>query len=340
VIIFSYGTRPEFIKVDPIIQEFKKRSLPYKVLFTGQHLDLIKDQEIDYQFSLDQLGCHNRLNQVLLNIMKQFEDLPLEDVSGVLVQGDTTSALAVGMAAFHHKIPVIHLEAGLRTYDIFSPYPEEYNRRSLSSLASLHLCPTINGEKNLLNEGVSKGVFVVGNSVLDNLIDTKVTTNNKIIVTLHRREKHHEIKEWFKAVDKLAIKYPQYDFVLPAHPNPEVQKYLNVLTKVTVREPFEHKDFVEELASCYAVVTDSGGIQEEAAFLGKPCVVCRDFTERSEGIGTHALLCESYDKLDKIFTKTLNLKLNEVDCPYGDGKTGKRVTDILLEHFNLLEGEK
>ena len=335
MIVFSYGTRPELIKVNPIIEEFDNQSLPYKVLFTGQHTDLIKDQKVDYQFSLDRLGCKNRLNQILLNIMQQFEDLPHEEIDGVLVQGDTTSALAVAMAAFHYKIPVIHLEAGLRTYNVFNPYPEEYNRRSISSLASIHLCPTVNGEDNLLREGISKDVYVVGNSVLDNLTNIKITKNNKIIVTLHRREKHHEIENWLRSVENLAILYPQYDFILPAHPNPNVQKFLNVLKQVTVCDPLDHTSFINELANCHAVITDSGGIQEEAAFLGKPCVVCRDFTERSEGLGTHALLCKSYTELEKIFIKTLNLEPNKVDCPYGDGKTGKKVTDLLTKHFSL-----
>ena len=336
MILFSYGTRPEFIKVKPIIDAFELNQIPYRTLFTGQHLDLIKDQEVDYRFTIKR-KTKNRLSNILCSAIEQFENLPVEEFTGVLVQGDTTSALAVATAAFNNKIPVIHLEAGLRTYDIFSPFPEEYNRRSIGSLASVHLCPTLKAQKNLKKEGITKNVYVVGNSVLDNLSDLETSNNKKVIVTLHRREKFHEIDKWFAEIEKLATKHGDLTFELPAHPNPDVQKHLHIFKKVKVRKPYDYQEFVSELASCYAIITDSGGIQEEAAFLKKPCVVCREYTERTEGLRTHAILCKRVAHLGSKFNKSLKLPINDIQCPYGDGKTGQKVQKILCDIFNLKE---
>ena len=338
MIVFSYGTRPEYIKVKPIIDAFKDKGIPYRTLFTGQHLDLVKEQVVDYRFSIEHT-TKNRLSNIFCSILQQFEELPLDSVTAVLVQGDTTSAFAVATAAFNNRVPVIHLEAGLRTYDIFSPYPEEFNRRSIASLSSVHLCPTLKAKENLNREGISENVHVVGNSVLDNLVNLETQSNQKVIVTLHRREKFHEIGKWFAEVEKLANEHPDLIFELPAHPNPEVQKHLHLFEKVKVRKPYEYSDFVRELSSCRAIITDSGGIQEEAAFLKKPCVVCREFTERTEGLGTHALLCKDKVNLRDIFNKSLRLPINELQCPYGDGNTGQKAQKILSDIYNFKENK-
>lgn len=332
LILFAYGTRPEFIKVDPLIQEFKRNDIPYKTLFTGQHYDLVKENNIDYKLKIKNKS-KNRLSNIVCSIVEQFERLPLEDITSVLVQGDTTSAMAVAMAAFNNKIPVLHLEAGLRTYDSFNPYPEEFNRKTIAALATFHLCPTLSAVENLKKEGITKNVFQVGNSVLDNLVDVQVSSSNKVIITLHRREKHDKINYWFQAINKLATKHPDLVFELPAHPNPNVQKHLSILENVNVIDPYSHEDFKKELASCHSVITDSGGIQEEAAFFKKRCVVCRDYTERTEGIGTLALMCKDYDNLEKIFNKCLKLDVNKVECPYGSGDTSQQVLKI---YKNLL----
>jgi len=329
MIIFSYGTRPEYIKVNPLIQEFKKQGLPYRVLFTGQHIDLVKSTEIDFVFKIKDNDSTNRLSEIFINTLQEFEHLPLKDISGILVQGDTTSAFAVAVAAFNHKIPVIHLEAGLRTYDAFNPYPEEFNRKSIAALATIHLCPTVSSQNNLVKEGIKENIYLVGNSVLDNLIDIPISTTNRVIITLHRREKHQKMDKWFKEINSLAMANPHLSFIFPAHPNPNVQKHLHILTSVNVVPPYSHNEFIKELSSCKAIITDSGGIQEEAAFFKKPCIVCRDYTERTEGLGTLAFLCPSYTNLEKIFNNSLNLNLSDVECPYGDGKTSFKVANIL-----------
>jgi UDP-N-acetylglucosamine 2-epimerase (non-hydrolysing) len=330
MILLAFGTRPEYIKIDPLVKEFKNQGVPFRTLFTGQHTDLLKEVAADIQFSIATQKSPNRLSDVFLNVLQQFDSVEHEKFDYVLVQGDTTSALAVATAAFNYKIPVIHLEAGLRTYDSFNPYPEEFNRRAISALTTLHLCPTQLSLENLKKEGIIKHAYVVGNSVLDNLLHLRSkTSNNKVIVTLHRREKHHEIEEWFKAVEGLAQKNSHLEFELPAHPNPNVQKHLHHLKSVRVRKPYEHAEFVQELAACYAVITDSGGIQEESCFLRKPCVVCREYTERTESLGLTSILCKNWTNLAKRFEEAIKLDVSDIQCPYGDGKTAHHIIEIL-----------
>ncbi len=330
MILLAFGTRPEYIKIDPLIKEFTKQGIPFKTLFTGQHKDLLKEVKADFEFEIVSVKSTNRLSSIFLNILEQFDTIDSQQFDYVLVQGDTTSAFAVAVAAFNHQVPVIHLEAGLRTYDPFSPYPEEFNRRSISALATMHLCPTKLSWENLKKEGIKNNLYIVGNSVLDNLAHLKgKPSNNKVLVTLHRREKYQEIENWFKAVEKLAQKNPHLHFEIPAHPNPNVQKHLHHFKHVSVREPYEHSEFVNELAECYAVVTDSGGIQEESCFLQKPCVVCREYTERTESIGLTSVLCKDWQHLDKTFEEAINLDVYGIQCPYGDGKTAQHIVEII-----------
>ena len=312
MILITYGTRPEYIKVLPVINEVKKRQMPYKTFFTGQHTDLLnRAEKPDHILSIK--DGPNRLDSIVQSILNKEEIF--DDITCVMVQGYTSSAFATALAAFHRKIPVAHLEAGLRTYDKYSPYPEEFNRCAISALAEMHLCPTKTSASNLKKEGRT-GVHIVGNTVLDNLNDVKTTTSNTVMVTLHRREKLDEIQDWFKEINKLAKKYKDLDFVLPIHPNPEVKKHASILTNVKVIDPLGHAEFIEYLSSCAFIITDSGGIQEEAAFLKKPCIVCRDFTERvylSNLISNWAL------KID----------LSDKTCPYGDGKASQYICDLI-----------
>ncbi len=205
MILLAFGTRPEYIKIDPLIKEFTKQGIPFKTLFTGQHKDLLKEVKADFEFEIVSVKSTNRLSNIFLNILEQFDHLDIEQFDYVLVQGDTTSAFAVAVAAFNHQVPVIHLEAGLRTYDPFSPYPEEFNRRSISALATMHLCPTKLSWENLKKEGIKNNLYIVGNSVLDNLAHLKgKPSNNKVLVTLHRREKYQEIE---KQLANLTLEY-------------------------------------------------------------------------------------------------------------------------------------
>tara|TARA_R100000008_G_scaffold74992_1_gene54002 strand:- start:6416 stop:7396 length:981 start_codon:yes stop_codon:yes gene_type:complete len=322
MLLICYGTRPEYLKVKPLMEALDRSQ--FKTLFTGQHVDLV-DAAADYR--IDIISGNNRLDSLVSSIMDSVK-FEAEGINRVLVQGDTTSAFAVALSAFHHKIEVIHLEAGLRTYDLEQPYPEEANRQMISRIASLHLCPTELAKERLLSEKVSGRIEVVGNTVLDNLRDVATSIEKKVLVTMHRRENHSDMKEWFLAIESLAQQYSDCEFVLPIHPNPNVVKYKHILNHVKVVPPMPYQELVDYMSRTLFIVTDSGGIQEEAAFLKKPCLVCRKETERSEGLNNFSLLCESPNLLAERVEQLRNLKLSG-PCPYGDGETSQRIVDIL-----------
>ena len=325
MLLICYGTRPEYIKVKPLIDGFEG-IIPFKTLFTGQHLDLVKSRP-DYVLEMQE--GRNRLDSIVSSIMNGI-DFHKEGITSVLVQGDTTSSFAIALSAFQHNIRVVHLEAGLRTYNLDHPYPEEANRQMISRIASIHLCPTDYSKNILEKEKISGIVEVVGNTVLDNLVNVKVGNENKVLVTLHRRENQHNIEAWFREIEKLSKKYNNYDFVIPVHPNPKIKKYKNIFKNVIACEPMSYSDLIDFLSSCSYVITDSGGIQEEAAFFKKPCMVCRRETERTEGLGNYSLLCEEPDFLFKRFEELNALELKG-ECPYGDGKSVEKIIKILKE---------
>ena len=326
MLLITYGTRPEYIKVLPVINEMKKRGMLYKTFFTGQHTDLLGVAEKPNHI-LSISDGPNRLDSIVQSILNKEEIF--DDITNVMVQGDTSSAFATALAAFHRKIPVAHLEAGLRTYDKYSPYPEEFNRAAISALAQIHLCPTHTAASNLKKEQRTN-IFVVGNTVLDHLNDIEVTTSNKVMVTLHRREKLHQIQAWFETINEIAKEYKHLEFILPIHPNPEVRKHIDILSDVTVVEPMEHGDFISELSSCLFIITDSGGVQEEAAFLKKPCIVCRDFTERVEGLDTFSILCKEPQYLKGYIEHwATKVDLTDKACPYGNGKSSEYICNLI-----------
>lgn len=328
MILLTYGTRPEYIKIKPIISEFKKIGTPYKVLFTGQHKD-IANGEYDHKLEMKDLGP-NRLDSVIGNLMNLSDEI-FNGITHVLVQGDTTSVVGLALSALHRKIKVIHLEAGLRTYDTENPYPEENNRRIVSTIATIHLCPTKQNANNLYREGISQNVFIVGNTVLDNLIDykEKCEYTNKILITMHRRENHDKIDLWFTELNELAKNYPDFEFILPIHPNPNVQKHKGLLTNVTVIDPLGHDDLLELLVKTRLVITDSGGIQEECSFFNKKCLVCRKVTERPESVGMTSFLVEEPKDLKEIFENHIKNHVVDVKSPYGDGKSAVKICEIL-----------
>lgn len=333
MILLTYGTRPEYIKIKPLISEMTKRSIPFKTLFTGQHVD-IAPKDAGFILTMKDFGP-NRLDNIIQNCMN-IDDICFEGVDYMLVQGDTTSVVGLSMAALHRRIKLIHLEAGLRTYDTSNPYPEENNRMIVSTIADFHLCPTENNRQNLLKENVSDSkIFVVGNTVLDNLVSFKdmVSYDNKILITLHRRENHHWIDQWFKEINDLASQYTDYEFILPLHPNPNIQKYRDILTNVKVINPLTHTELIELLISTKLVITDSGGLQEECSFFNKNCLVCRKVTERPESLGLTSWLIDSPELLKERFIWFLDHFNNEITgvSPYGDGKSAEKICDILAK---------
>ena len=325
MLLICYGTRPEYLKVKPLIDAAKGR-LKYATLFTGQHPDLV-EEKADFEISIKE-GPY-RLNALVSSIMDSF-DFKNEGITRVLVQGDTTSAFTVALSAFYHKIPVIHLEAGLRTYNLYEPYPEEANRQMISRITALHLCPTELAQQRLIEERAPGRIEIVGNTVLDNLRDIDISHEKKVLVTMHRRENQHSIQSWFRQIDRVAKNYPDHEFLLPIHPNPAVRRHRHLFRHVKVVEPMNHTELIGYLAKCAFVITDSGGVQEEASYLRKPCLVCRKETERTEGLHNFSLLCESPELLLDRVEDLKDLPL-EGECPYGQGDSAERIVKILEE---------
>ena len=325
-VLLCLGTRPEWLKIKPLLKELPKEN--YDLFFTGQHPDLLKDINFDYKVKV--INYKNRLDDIITSCMINF---PTKEYDFVLVQGDTGSALGCAMAAYNRKIKVIHLEAGLRTYDLNNPFPEESYRQIISRISTINLCPTDISYQNLLNEKVSGKSFVVGNTVLDNLLHLKDQTSYgcDVLVTLHRRENHDIMEKWFLELNTLCEKYSELNFILPIHPNPNVQKYRSLLNKkIKVIDPLSHDDLIKILKDCKFVITDSGGIQEEATFFNKKSIVCRKTTERPEGIPTgHLFLCENPEDLNDLVHIINNDYYINNECPYGDGQSSKKIVEIL-----------
>jgi UDP-N-acetylglucosamine 2-epimerase (non-hydrolysing) len=340
MLLIAYGTRPEWLKIKPIIEELKRRNLSFKTLFTGQHFDLIKHTKPKPNFNLgiEDFDNVDRLNNVLASTIINGSSV-LNKAKWVMVQGDTTSALAIALAAYNQGKKVIHVEAGLRTYDLNNPFPEEANRQIISRIAYLHFCPTTRNFLNLRNENVSNGPnpFVVGNTALDNLVKhiDRCQYLNKVLITLHRRENHDIIDKWFEAFENLATDKPDTEFILPIHPNPNVQKYRYLLKNVKVIEPLEHDEFLELLIKCKLVISDSGGLQEEASFLKKKVLVCRKETERQEALDLTSFLTTPKKLYDDYCYHVDYKKPNEIEeheCPFGDGKAAEKIVEILKDY--------
>jgi UDP-N-acetylglucosamine 2-epimerase (non-hydrolysing) len=325
MILICFGTRPEYIKVKSLIDNLPN----IKTCFTGQHKDLLKNVHVDYKLDFKDSFSTNRLNDIVINIL-QYTYI-FDNIDYVMVQGDTTTAFSIALSAYHMNIKVIHLEAGLRTYSIKDPFPEELNRQMISRIADIHLCPTENNKQNLLNEKIEESkIFVVGNTGLDNINNSGCEYNRQIMITLHRRNNLSIMKDWFIIIDKLAYENPEIEFILPIHPNPEVQKHRECLQYVKVIEPISHENMIDIMKRCMFLISDSGGIQEEASFLNKKIIICREDTERPEVLENHGVLCKSPEILEELFYKIKDDFVINAECPFGDGFAYKKIMGILL----------
>ncbi len=323
-ILVCFGTRPEYIKVKSLIDNLQN----IKTCFTGQHQDLLKNIKVDYELNINENISENRLNNIMANIFKYSHIF--NNIDYVLVQGDTTTACAISLSAFNHGKKIIHLEAGLRSGDIKDPFPEEMNRQVISCLADIHLCPTDFNKQNLEKENVNGKIYVVGNTGLDNINKEGCEYGNKVLVTLHRRDNHDIMDKWFEEIEKIANKYPEMEFKIPLHPNPNVQKHKNIFNKVKVVEPMQHSEMIEYVKKCKFIISDSGGLQEECSFLNKKIIVCRKTTERPESVGIHSFMCREPNKLEILVNDIMiNYKV-KADCPYGDGKSWEKINIILM----------
>ena len=320
--LICFGTRPEYIKVKSLIDNLSN----VKTCFTGQHIDLLDSIEVDIKLEIKNVTS-NRLNDIIISTLHNSKIF--EGVEYVIVQGDTTSALSIALSAFNNKIKVIHLEAGLRTYNINDPYPEELNRQLISRIANIHLCPTELNKQNLIGEGIKNNIYVTGNTGLDNIDKSNLKYGNTIIITLHRRDNHHNMDKWFNVIDRIANNHLELEFILVIHPNPNVQKHRYILNKVKVVESVCHSEMIKLIKECKFVISDSGGLQEEASFLNKRIIICRNFTERPEVLLTlHGVLCEAPDKLYEIF-EDVNLNyIIDKPCPFGNGESYKNIVNV------------
>ena len=324
-ILICFGTRPEWLKVKSLVELLDKSQ--YNLLFTGQHPDLLKNIDVDFKINMSQSS--NRLDQIISDCMLQF---PIGDFDSVLVQGDTGSAFGCALAAYNRKLKIYYLEAGLRSYNLDHPYPEEAYRQMIARISDVNFCPTELSKQNLLNEKANGKCYVVGNTVLDNLINYKSKSEytNKILVTMHRRENHHWMNQWFVEINRLARENPHLEFILPIHPNPNVQKHKHLLNDVTVINPLTHPELLDILTKCRLVISDSGGLQEEGSFFNKKVIVCRTTTERPEAIETgHLHICKSPNDLKSKFGELIDNYYIDTKCPYGDGNTSLKIKDII-----------
>ena len=331
MILIAFGTRPEYIKIKPLIKIFIQNKFDkYKLLFTGQHEQLIDNIKFDYKINI--LDGDNRLDSIFTSILNK--EQIFKDIKYVMIQGDTASAYAVALAAFHRQIPVLHLEAGLRTYDLENPYPEEYYRRCISNLAYINFCVSEVNKLNLEAEKTPGINFVVGNTVLDNIRDIKTNYENKVLVTLHRRENHNNIKKWFEEIEKISLTYSEYEFLLPIHPNPNVKKHISILKNVKVIDALPHDELISYMSKCSFIITDSGGLQEESSFLNKKSIVCRKTTERIEGLNKFSFLCPDPSELKNIVEYVILNKEIKEPCPYGDGFASEKIYKILEKEYD------
>lgn len=358
-IMIILGTRPEAIKLCPLILELKRRrKQEVLVCSTGQHRSMLDSVlrafQIKPDFDLDVMRTGQTLSSVTARILKGLDEILLaEHPDCVVVQGDTTTAFAGAVAAFQKKIPVAHVEAGLRTYHINSPYPEEFNRQAIGLVARWHFAPTDVARENLLREGKPKKcVFVTGNTVVDALHFTLGKDFNRpswnipadyrlVLFTTHRRESMGpQMKEMFSALGRLVDEFPDVLAVCPLHHNPQVREAAEIIRtheRIRIIEPPDVLSFHQLLARTYLVITDSGGIQEEAVALGIPTMITRYSTERSEGIkaGILRLAGCSEDGILKLGRELLQpnskeyKKMKKPAPIYGNGDASVRIADIL-----------
>tara|TARA_R110001592_G_scaffold307409_1_gene581229 strand:- start:245 stop:1231 length:987 start_codon:yes stop_codon:yes gene_type:complete len=321
-ILICYGTRPEWIKLKPLIEAFEGL-IPFKILYTGQH-EHIGNFRHDHSVKIRK--GEDRLNNIISSIL----DLKLNfKPEYVLVQGDTASTFGMALWAYNKRIKLIHLEAGLRTYDLCNPYPEESYRQMVSRISSINFCVTENNRQNLLKEKCQGENYVVGNTVLDNLKGIKPEYSKEVLVTLHRRENLPILQQWFTEINNLAMEYHDLKFTIPLHPNPAIQKHKNILANLNVVDPLPYSKMVNKISKCRLIISDSGGIQEEASYFNKKVIVCRKETERQESLGIHSFLCKEPSLMNSLFESiNSNYQINS-PCPYGDGETSKKILNIL-----------
>jgi len=369
-VVSVFGTRPEAIKMCPLVKELASRpEIESLCCVTAQHRQMLDSVlevfDVKPDYDLDIMTPRQTLSTITSKCLLGMEEaIAALKPDMILVHGDTSTTFAGALAAFYHQIPVGHVEAGLRTYDKYSPYPEEMNRKLVTSIADLYFCPTVNNKNNLTKEGVEKGVFVTGNTVIDALKTTvredyvfateelnRLPYEEKkvILVTCHRRENYGEpMRNIFLALRQIAETHRDVELVYPVHMSPVVREaadeYLRGAPRIHLIEPLPADEMHNLMARCYMVMTDSGGLQEEAPALGKPVLVMRRETERPEAIAAGTVKLAGVVQ-DDIVTMAERLicdgeaykKMARAVNPYGDGDACRRIADAILWYFGRAE---
>ncbi|EEH99242.1 UDP-N-acetylglucosamine 2-epimerase (non-hydrolyzing) [Clostridium tertium] len=368
-IITIFGTRPEAIKMAPLVKELENREgIDSKVCVTAQHREML-DQVLDYfdiepDFDLNIMKNKQTLTGITNRVLEGLEEIFLQEKPDmILVHGDTTTTFSGALAAFYQQIKVGHVEAGLRTFDKYFPFPEEMNRKLTGALADLHFAPTKGSKTNLLREGINEeNIYITGNTVIDAMLHTvkedyifdndtlnKIDFKNKkvIMITAHRRENWGEgIDNICEALNKIVDENEDVELIYLVHLNPVVKDVvynkLGNKERVHLLPPLDTKETHNLMNKCFMVMTDSGGLQEEAPHLGKPVLVLRDVTERPEAVeyGTVKLVGTDIDKIlleanNLINNKDAYIKMSKAANPYGDGLASKRIADIIENYFNI-----
>ena len=368
-ILVVFGTRPEVIKLAPVIIELRKHSEYNVIVCNTEQQKELSNQTLEYfglkaDINLDCMRPNQPLaeipSRILLNLDKVFNE---QTIDATIVQGDTMTVLTGALVSFYHKVPVFHVEAGLRSYDIYEPFPEEVMRQMTSRVTQLHFAPTEKNKQALLREGIDENkISVTGNTVVDALFclsddviarsksffeDKNITINDKLVlITAHRRENHGErLDRIIKAIYDLAIKYTDHTFVIPVHPNPNVKdkihEKLGKLSNIHLLTPLDYPYLVYLQRNAKLILTDSGGIQEEAPTFGCPTLVMRYETERQEGIeaGVSTLVGADYARIlslsENILSKEKSQTRLTAQNPYGDGHSSEKIEKLIREFFKM-----
>lgn len=370
-VLVLFGTRPEVIKLAPVIHELKDKKIQTIVVSSGQHTDLLTPflrlLKIQTDYNLNVMVENQTPNQVLSKILAALDEIiETEKPEAVLVQGDTTTTLAGALAGFNRKIPVGHIEAGLRSGNPLSPFPEEMNRRMISQIAAFNFCATKGNRQNLLNEKVDeKQIFLTGNTVVDSLffilknsaprteikfLIEKTKNLKSILLTTHRRESFGQtMTENLQVLRDFVAQRPDVCLIFPVHPNPNVRSVTNRILasreRVFLLEPVDYADFVALMKEAWMIISDSGGVQEEAPSLGKPLLILRENTERPEAVESGAAKlvgAAGAENLAKLLEENYNDEtwinsIRVMENPFGKGNSAQIIVEILTKIFNFKE---
>jgi len=329
-----FGTRPEYLKMKSIITEFKNSNINYKVIYVQQHTTINEDIDSTYELlSIDNING-DRLSSIGQQILLKLPSVT-NDTTHIIVQGDTATAFYSAICAFQMQKKIIHIEAGLRTYDLEKPFPEEAYRQMISRIATINFTPHDDSSTILINEKVGGQIFNVGNTILDLIqsYNLECSLNNTVLITFHRRENWDKVEHLLTGLKALVEKTPHIKYIWYLHPNPELQKKvkdaIQNIPSIELKDPCGHKEFTKLIATAKFLVTDSGGIQEEASFLGKHCIVLRASTERSHIPKEYITVLEDYSKLAEIYETIPNNLLPPCNV-YGYGDSAKQIINKFI----------